>query len=214
MIIAGRRSGLSKTKPLESRLFPALGAVLLFAVSGCAETAGGPFAPPPLAPPAPPPPPQAAAPKGITIVTPFRADDFAWSVRPGTARILGLTAQGASCAGKAVALTPDTPYSRERIHALYGAADYAVVPIEVVRAKTIVNDNPAIRGYVRAARCDQNGTFVFDKLPAGPYFIIAEVQDPGGAKVIMRRVVAVAGRTLQAPLNGPSPPPRRRPPQG
>jgi hypothetical protein len=188
-----------------------VGAALLLA--GC-ETTGEGFAPPPPAPPLPPPPPLAAAPSGITIQTPFRADDFAWSVKPGTARIQGLTARGASCAGKAVALTPVAPYSSERIRALYGSLTYAVVPIEVVRAKTILNDNPAMRGYVRASRCDQNGTFVFDKLPAGPYYIIAEVDDPSGAKVIMRRVQAVAGRTLQAPLNGPAPPPpppRRRP---
>jgi hypothetical protein len=193
---AGRRSGL----------LTAFSALTLLAVAGCAELTPTPPAPggPP---PPPPPPPRVMAPAGITIATPFKADDFAWSVKPGTARIQGLTAQGASCAGKAVALTPATAYSSERIHALYGSTDYAVVPMQVVRAKTIVNDNPAMRGYVRAARCDASGGFVFDKLPAGPYFIIAEVDDASGPKVIMRRVTAVAGRTLQAPLNGPAPPP-------
>jgi len=205
---AGRRSGF----------LTAFSALFLFAVAGCAEiTPEGPAA---TAPPPPPPPPRAAAPVGIVINAPFKADDFAWSVRPGTARIQGLTAQGASCAGKAVALTPATPYSSERIHALYGSTDYAVLPMEAVRAKTIVNDNPAMRGYVRAARCDATGGFVFDKLPPGPYFIIAEVDDPSGPKVIMRRVTAVANRTLQTPLNGPAPPPpppsasRKRAPQG
>jgi hypothetical protein len=194
---AGRRSGL----------LTAFSALILLAVAGCAEfTPEGP-ATPGAPPPPPPPPARVAPPTGITITTPFRADDFAWSVRPGTARIQGLTAQGASCAGKAVALTPATPYSSERIRALYGSTDYAVVPMQVVRAKTIVNDNPAMRGYVRAARCDATGAFVFDKLPAGPYFIIAEVDDASGPKVIMRHVTAVAGRTLQAPLNGPAPPP-------
>ena len=104
-----------------------------------------------------------------------------------------------------MALTPLTPYSRERIRALYGSVDYAVLPMEAVRAKTIVNDNPAMRGYVRGARCDAKGVFVFEKLPAGQYFIIAEVDDASGAKVIMRQVKAVAGRTLQVPLNGPAP---------
>src|SRR5437868_6238806 len=115
---AGRRSGL----------LTALGALILFAAAGCAETnLEGPAAP---GPPPPPPPPQALAPSGIVIATPFRAEDFAWSVRPGTARIQGLTAKGASCAGKAVALTPDAPYSRERIRALYGSIDYAVLPMQ------------------------------------------------------------------------------------
>jgi hypothetical protein len=206
---AGRRFGPYRSGPVS-----ALAALLLLTVAGCAETnLEGPA--PTLASPPPPPPPQAAAPTGIVIATPFRADDFAWSVKPGTARIQGLTAQGASCAGHPVALTPATPYSRERIQALYGSVDYAVVPVGVVRAKVFTNDNPAMRGYVRSTPCDQGGTFVFDKLAPGPYFIIAEVDEAGGSKVIMRRVVAVAGRTLQAPLNGPSPPtPRRRPPTG
>jgi hypothetical protein len=154
----------------------------------------------------------------VVINTPFKAEDFAWSVRPGTARIQGLTARGASCAGNAVALTPATAYSSERMRALYGSTDYSVLPIEAVRAKTIVNDNPAMRGYVRATRCDSAGAFVFDKLPAGPYFIIAEVNESTGQRVIMRKVTAVAGRTLQAPLNGPAPapppPPRKKTGQG
>jgi hypothetical protein len=192
----GRRSGL----------LTAFCALTLFAAAGCAETTlEGPAAPGP--PPPPPPPIRPPAPQGVVINTPFKAEDFAWSVRPGTARIQGLTARGASCAGNAVALTPATPYSSERMRALYGSIEYAVLPIEVVRSKTIVNDNPAMRGYVRAARCDGTGAFFFDKLPAGPYFVIAEVNDAAGQKVIMRRVTAVAGRTLQAPLNGPAPPP-------
>jgi hypothetical protein len=213
---AGRRFGPMSSGLRKSGPFSALAALLLFTVAGCAETTSEGFRPLPPPPP-PPPPPQAAASPGMVIATPFRADDFAWSVKPGTARIQGLTARGASCAGHNVALTPATPYSSERIHDLYGSADYAVVPIGQVRAKVFANDNPAMRGYVRSALCDQSGTFVFDKLAAGPYFIIAEVDEPAGAKVIMRRVVAVAGRTLQAPLNGPSPgasAPRRRPPTG
>jgi hypothetical protein len=194
---------LTTGRPFGPWTAPALAAPLLTALmlAGCAETTAQGPAPTPLA--SAPPVPAAAAltPSGVFIVTPFKADDFAWSVKPGTARILGLTTPAASCAGKAVALTPLTPYSRERIRALYGSVDYAVLPMEAVRAKTIVNDNPAMRGYVRGARCDAKGGFVFDKLPAGQYFIIAEVSDPAGAKVIMRRVQAVSGRTLQTPLN-------------
>jgi hypothetical protein len=185
-----------------------VGLASILALAGCAETPIGP--PPPLAPSMPPPPP--AAPPGIVITTPFAAADFAWSTAPGTAAIRGLTAPGQSCAGNAVALTPDTPYSRERIGKLYGNTEYAMIPTPLVRAKVIVNDNPAMRGYVRGARCDSNGMFTFDKLPAGSFFIIAEVGDPSGPKVVMRRVTTVAGRVLQAPLTGTAPAPRRRRP--
>ncbi|MDB5459938.1 MAG: hypothetical protein JWO72_1679, partial [Caulobacteraceae bacterium] len=168
--------------------------------------------PPP--PPPPPPPPHS----GIVIQTPFRAEDFAWSTAPGTAHIRGFSAPSQSCAGNAVALTPDSPYSRERIGKLYGSTEYAVLPIAVVRAKVIANDNPAMRGYVRSARCDSAGSFAFDSLPAGSFFVIAEVGNPAGPRVIMRRVTAVTGRVLQVPLTGVAPgaraAPRRRPPTG
>jgi hypothetical protein len=170
---------------------------------GCADLpTGGPLPPPP-------PPPLAAAPGGIVITTPFHAEDFAWSTQPGTAHIRGLSEPGRSCAGNAVALTPDTTYSRERIIKLYGSGEYAVIPTPVVRAKTIANDSPAMRGYVRSTRCDSAGGFAFDDIPGGSFFVIAEVGDPQGPRVVMRRVTAVAGRVLQVPLTGTGPGPKR-----
>jgi hypothetical protein len=193
-----------------SGIGPALGLtpVLLagMMLAGCADMpTGGPLPPPP------PPQPLAAAPSGIVITTPFRAEDFAWSTMPGTAHIRGLSEAARSCAGNAVALTPDTAYSRERIIKLYGSGEYAVIPTPVVRAKTIANDNPAMRGYVRSVRCDSAGNFAFDNIPAGSFFVIAEVGDPQGPRVVMRRVTAVAGRVLQVPLTGtaPGPGPKR-----
>jgi hypothetical protein len=196
----------------SSGIWTALGLVSITALAGCAEMSGpeGPLPPPP-------PPPPAAAQTGIVIQTPFRAEDFAWSTRPGTAHIRGFTAPAQSCAGNAVALTPETAYSRERIGRLYGSTEYAVVPTVVVRGKIITNDNPAMRGFVRSARCDSTGAFAFDNLPAGAFFIIAEVGGPSEPRVVMRRVTAVAGRVLQAPLTGLAPgaaaPARRRPAQ-
>lgn len=189
---------------ISTRVRAALGLVSILALAGCADIKPTPLAGAPSAPPPPGPPP------GVVIVTPFRADDFAWSTVPGKARIRGLTAPNRSCAGNAVALTPDTAYSRERIAKLYGSTDYAIVPIAVVRAKVIANDNPAMRGYVRSARCDSSGAFAFDDLPAGPFFVIAEIGEPSGPKVVMRRVTTVAGRVIQVPLTGSGPPLRRR----
>jgi hypothetical protein len=193
-----------------SGALPVLGLISILMLAGCAEMPGGGPPPPP-----PPPPPLAAAPSGIVITTPFRAEDFAWSAQAGTAHIRGVSEPGRSCAGNAVALTPDTAYSRERIARLYGSSEYAVIPTPVVRAKRIANDNPAMRGYVRSARCDSAGNFAFDNIPAGSFFVIAEVGDPQGPRVVMRRVTAVAGRVLQVPLTGAGPGPgqrkRRRP---
>jgi hypothetical protein len=190
-------------------ILAAAGLMGLAALAGCASVPGpsGELAPPP------PPPPPTAAQTGIVIQTPFRAEDFAWSTAPGAAHIKGFTAPAQSCAGNAVALTPDSPYARERISKLYGSTEYAMIPTVVVRGKLIANDNPAMRGYVRSTRCDSAGSFAFDNLPAGSFFIIAEVGDPTGPKVVMRRVTAVAGRVLQAPLTGVAPGPRPAPPR-
>lgn len=188
-------------------IWPALGLISILTLAGCAET---PLSEP-LAPPPPPPPPPVEQ-TGIIIQAPFRAEDFAWSTAPGTAQVHGMSAPSQSCAGNAVALTPDTAYSRERIGRLYGSVEYAVVPTQLVRAKVIANDNPAMRGYVRGARCDSAGNFVFDKLPGGSFFVIAEVGDATGPKVVMRRITAVAGRTLQVPLTAAAAAPARRPP--
>ena len=173
-----------------------LGLLAVLMAAGCETTA------PPPPPPAPPPP----VPRNdVVIKAPYRAEDFAWSTAIGSARIHVTTAPGRSCAGNSVALTPDTPYSRERIRVLYGSYESASEPVEQVRSQVIANDNPDMRRFVRAARCDAKGTAAFDGLPAGAFFLIAEVSDPGGPRVVMRRVTTSAGHLVIAALTGAKP---------
>jgi hypothetical protein len=178
---------------VKLRVFALLGVLM---VAGC-ET----VAPPPP----PPPPPPVIARSEIVIQAPYRAEDFAWSLAIGSARIHITTATGRSCAGNSVALTPDTPYARERIRALYGAYEFANEPVERVRSRVIANDNPDMRRFVRAGRCDANGAFSFDGLPAGAFFVITEVSDPSGPRVVMRRVITSAGRLAVVPMTTPRP---------
>ena len=169
-----------------------LGSLAALTLAGC-ET----YAPPP---PPPPPPPPAAPRSEIVIQAPYRAADFGWSTAIGSARIRGTTTANRSCAGNSVVLTPDTPYSRERIRALYGSAEAASEPVERVRSRVIANDNPDMKRFVRSERCDATGAFVFNGLPAGGFFVIAEVSDPTGPRVVMRRVVTRAGQLVAVPL--------------
>jgi hypothetical protein len=141
----------------------------------------------------------------MVIQAPYRAEDFAWATAIGSGRIHGTTAPGRSCAGNSVGLTPDTPYSRERIRALYGSIEAASEPVERVRSRVIANDNPDMRRFVRAARCDASGAFAFEGLPAGRFFVIAEVADPGGPRVVMRHVATHAGLLVILPLTTPKP---------
>ena len=97
-------------------------------------------------------------------------------------------------------LTPETPYSRERIRALYGSDVAASEPVERVRSRVIANDNGDMRRFIRQARCDGNGAFSFDGLPSGGFFVIAEVGDPTGPRVVMRHVVTHAGQVMVVPL--------------
>ncbi len=200
ILLHEQRAGSGRVEELIVQL-RVVGLMSVLALAGCAT-----YEPPP--PPPPPPPPSVAA-SQITIVAPYRAEDFAWSTAIGSARIHGVSPLGRSCAGRSVALTPETAYSRERIRKLYGSAEAASEPIERVRSRAIANDNPDMRRFVRVARCDASGSFLFEGLPAGSFFVIAEVTDPQGPQVVMRRVVTAAGRvvdlTLSAgpPLRGP-----------
>ena len=129
---------------------------------------------------------------------PFRADDFAWSVRSGRAAIEGRIdyrrdGRNFDCTGS-VALTPDTPYTRARFRTLYGSTDRAAVPEAIVRARTVPDPNADYRSYVRSTTCRDN-RFEFTGLPDGGWFIIVPVSAGGDDRVVlMRRVHTRGGR--------------------
>lgn len=129
--------------------------------------------------------------------TAFRAEDFAWSSRPGRGSIDGRVtfrreAQVFDCTGS-VALTPDTPYTRARFQTLYGSTDRAAIPEAVVRARTVSDPNADYRSFVRSTTC-RDGRFEFMGLPDGSWFIITPVSAGGDRIVLMRHVTTRGGR--------------------
>jgi hypothetical protein len=126
----------------------------------------------------------------------FRARDFAWSTNPGVGAIMGgvgyRTAETRyTCQGKDVILTPETPWSRLRMIILYGSATSAVVPLDVVRARTPAVSAGDYASYVRKASCDGANHFAFNGLPDGAWFVITiarPTDGPGEAMALMRRV--------------------------
>jgi len=127
----------------------------------------------------------------------FRAEDFAWSARPGRASIDGRIdyrrdGQTFSCTGT-VALTPDTPYTRARFQNLYGSTTRAAIPEAVVRARTVADPNADYRSFVRQTSCENN-SFQFDNLPDGNWFVISPVTAGGDRIVLMRNVATRGGR--------------------
>jgi hypothetical protein len=122
----------------------------------------------------------------------FRADDFTWSTRSGSASIDGRidyrrNGRVFDCTGS-VGLTPDTPYTSARIRTLYGSTDRAAVPESVVRARTVADPSADYRSFVRSTTCE-NGRFSFSGLPDGGWFIIAPVSAGGEDRVVLMRHV-------------------------
>lgn len=160
----------------------------------------------PIAPPPPPPPP------------PTPAEEFSWSTGRG-ANSMTVTiayrpnaAEAWSCAGQAVALMPETSYSRGRMMALYGSADRSLQTVAQVRARSAANPGPDYSQFVRSTSCDPQDSFAFTALPDGAYFIIARVRqvrpaNATGEMVIMQRVELRGGAPIRMVLpQGVAPP--------
>ena len=142
-------------------------------------------------------------PYGPAPSTAFNAEAFAWSAGTGQAVINGRVnyrqdGQAYDCTGS-VALTPDTPYTRNRFSILYGSIDRAAVPEAVVRARTVSDPYADYRSFVRSATCNE-GRFSFTGLPDGGWFVIAPVSAGGERVVLMRRVETRGGRTVNITL--------------
>jgi hypothetical protein len=175
-----------------------LGIVLaLTALAACEEGAGmGPPMPRPAY--APPPPPPPAANTGG-----FHDSDFAWSTAGGSGQIVGAlsykgAAQRYTC--QDVVLTPETPWSRERMRMLYLSTSASAVPVDDVRARTPAESNNYAK-YARRAECNAAGHFSFSGLPDGGWFVIT-VAAPvgGGARVAVMRHVETHGDTVRVVL--------------
>ena len=144
-----------------------------------------------------------AGPMGYGPPAAFSVADFAPSARVGNAAIEGRVAfgrdgQSFACTGS-VALTPDTPYTRQRFQTLYGSTQQAAVPEAVVRARTVPDPNADYRSYVRSQTC-RDGRFRFDDLPAGGWFLITPVSAGADRIILMRHVVTRAGATANVTL--------------
>ena len=128
----------------------------------------------------------------------FSNADFAWSAGEGTGGIAGRVTfnrdgRTFDCTGS-VGLTPDTPYTRQRFQTLYGSTESAALPEAVVRARTVADPSADYRTYVRSTTCS-GGSFRFDGLPEGGWFLITPVSAGGDRIVLMRYIRTRQGTT-------------------
>jgi hypothetical protein len=167
------------------------------ALTACAPSLG-PAPPGGGAPPAPP-------------ASTFRAQDFAWSMESGHGGIAGrLTYRGGggtgpryTCARTTVILTPETPWTRQRMEILYLSAEASALPADEVRARTPSAPRGDYSAYIRKATCDDAGRFSFAGLPDGAWYVIAAakpVSGQGPTMAIMRRVTTRSGHVTPLTL--------------
>jgi hypothetical protein len=181
-------------------LIAAFGASVLLA--GCESTMMGPA---PTAGPV-----AAAAPSPLGGPARYRAEDFAWSEGAGRNSVVGKLAYAPgktryTCVGASVILTPETPWTRERMLVLYRSDEHAAAPSDEVRART---PNATAGGdysaWIRRTTCDATDRYSFAGVPNGAWYVITTAKpagQPNGASVaVMRRVVASGGKVIVADL--------------
>jgi hypothetical protein len=143
-------------------------------------------------PPPPPPPPR---------------NEFAWSVGNGPNAVEGAgvwrrNGHFFSCAGQSVGLTPETPYTRERMLELYGSDEQAIRSMEEVRAR-YTKPKRDVDAYVRSTQCDAHGRFAFHGVPSGGWFIITHgASSTGASDVALLRVHVSGGETRAVKIGG------------
>jgi hypothetical protein len=161
-------------------------------LTACAPTMGGP------------PPGRATA--GPPV---FRAADFGWAQAPGRNGVVGRLAyrQGPtrfSCSGAGVVMTPETPWSRARMAALYGSTERSMVAADEVRARTPRAPAGDAGPFVKRTTCDASDRFSFTGLADGAWYVITTARPVGQPQAesvaIMRRVVTRGGRTITLEL--------------
>lgn len=151
----------------------------------------------------------------ITLHNRFDADAVAFVKSKGSNTIKGsafLKTRGGdvkTCAGNQVHLVPVTPYSTERVQAIYGTT-YSGAK-EIVEASRIKfsSDAPGYMEHRLETMCNQHGDFVFNQVPDGEYFLTTGIHWEVAAQygtglqggVLMQRVTAEGGETKEIILS-------------
>jgi hypothetical protein len=140
----------------------------------------------------------------VTATTPaaFSVTDSAYVLTEGPDRIEGraIVTQGgtvATAAGNPVVLIPATRYHAERMQTLYGSAKQ-----KVVGTGPNPEPPPEFLRYRRMTTADAEGRFRFDRVAPGSYYIITQVNVPGGKPIALYDQVTVAGGTASVTLTG------------
>ena len=137
---------------------------------------------------------------------PFNAADVAWSSAPGTATVEGRAAIPAggsvshTCAGGEAQLFPAGAYAADMMRFVFGSDVRGFAPAGSARYPS--NIAPDFKNSVRRIGCDSEGRFRFDGVPAGRWYVFANVifrgaggdAGPQGGSLMQRIDVAEGAR--------------------
>lgn len=102
--------------------------------------------------------------------------------------------------GTDVFLIPRTAYSDERVAALYGQGDSLKWGVRVPEAE------PLYGQYVRKTVASSSGSFRFDRVADGGYYVVAMIFQPGEYVAtqfpILERVTIKGGRSARVVMRG------------
>lgn len=151
-----------------------------------------------------------APPTEVPISAPFSKSEVAWFERAGESKVEGsafLRTKGGAvktCAGYEVQLFPYSAYAAERVSFIYGneTSGHLFGPRH---AWKFIPDDPEYYKVNKQTVCNSKGEFEFENLPAGEYFIIAQVTwdigkvfDEGG--LLMKKVTTANGGVKKVTL--------------
>ena len=122
--------------------------------------------------------PAAAKQKLFVQTEKFDAASIAWAAIPGSSTVKGsavlrtLGGEAKTCAGLQVLLIPVSAYSTERMIHQFGEAGRG---LQLERSLPFATTDPAYLSSMRRTRCDAVGSFEFNSLPRGSFYVVANV---------------------------------------
>ena len=154
----------------------------------------------------------ATAPKKVSIASPFDPVLTKQMLEKGSNTIRGsalIRQRGGgvvTCAGQEVRLAPATPYSSERVRAIFGFEEGGYYPAFGSPPISFEGEPPEYRALTVSTRCDAQGYFKFDQVANGSFFVntiitwkVSDYVTEGGS--ITQRVTLSGGETKEIVLS-------------
>lgn len=139
--------------------------------------------------------------------------EMAWAQGEGRNTVTGfavlrtISGEARTCAGLTVNLIPDNSYARERMSAIFGSTVKGQRSANEGPVKFGSDDDRAYIALLRQTRCDGQGSFTFERIPDGIWYVTTSVTwkaNPGSFLTeggsMMQRVELQGGLTVRVTL--------------